>query len=361
LHVVRRAGGGMQRHVATILSGSRGRFDHTLAASADFFDSLPKAAAEGTDFVRVDIGDRIGPTAFVQAVRIARHARRARADIVHSHGYKAAVPGAIAARLAGTRSIVTGHNLFPADASRAAKVSMRLAARLSARVIAVAPALAASLTAAGVDPRKIVTIPNGVDLSAYGAGSRRSVRAGLNIGDEAPLVFCAARLTEVKGVGYLIRSVALISARRPDARVLIAGDGPDRESLRGLARRVAPESVMFLGHRDDVSDLLAAADVVAIPSLAEGHPLILIESMAAGRAIVASRVGGLADTIKDGENGLLVPPADPEALAGAIMSVIERPELAERLGAAARRHAEKEFGADRMIAATEEVYLCALS
>jgi glycosyltransferase involved in cell wall biosynthesis len=143
--------------------------------------------------------------------------------------------------------------------------------------------------------------------------------------------------------------------------VLIAGDGPDREALHELARNTAPETVVFLGYREDVPNLLAAADVVAIPSLAEGHPLILIESMAARKAIVASRVGGLADTITDNETGLLVPPADPKALAEAILTVIESPGLAERLGASARRHAEQEFALERMIARMEEVYLCALS
>ena len=351
----------MHKHVAALLSGLRGRFVHTLAASPDFLESLPNSAAEGTDFVPVDIGDHAGLSSLLQGIGLARHARRARADIVHSHGYKAVVPGVVAARLTGAKSIITGHNLFPAEASNLAKASLRLAARLSDRVIAVAPALAASLAAAGVDERKITVVPNGIDLSVYDAGDRRPVLESLRIDDRTKIVLCAARLTEVKGVEHLIRAAALLSERRSDVRVLIAGDGPDREALHELARNTAPETVVFLGYREDVPNLLAAADVVAIPSLAEGHPLILIESMAARKAIVASRVGGLADTITDNETGLLVPPADPKALAEAILTVIESPGLAERLGASARRHAEQEFALERMIARMEEVYLCALS
>jgi glycosyltransferase involved in cell wall biosynthesis len=351
----------MQRHVAELLSGLRGRVSHTLAASPEFYNSLPSSAVDGIAFIPTDIGDSVGPRTLAQAVTLARHAKRISSDIVHSHGYKAAVPGVIAAKIARKKSIITGHNLFPADASAAAKSSIRLAARFSDRVIAVAPALAASLAAVGVDKRKIVIIPNGINISTYnGAGDKR-VLATLGIDASSPVVLCAARLTEVKGVEHLIRAAALISSRRPDVRVLIAGDGPDRDALVALAEQLAPETVRLIGHRDDMPNLLAAADVVAIPSLAEGHPLILVESMAARKPIVASRVGGLPDVIKDKETGLLVPPADPEALATALLAVIESPELAARLGDSARRYAEKEFTVERMLARTEEVYLCIAS
>jgi glycosyltransferase involved in cell wall biosynthesis len=175
------------------------------------------------------------------------------------------------------------------------------------------------------------------------------------------VILCAARLTEVKGVEYLVRAAALVHERHPSIRVMIAGDGPDRTALADLAGEVAPGIVTFIGHRDDLPQLLASADMVAIPSLAEGLPLMLVESMAAGRPIVASRVGGLADVLANGETGLLVPPADPTALAEALIAVVESPELATRLGERARLIAEQEFSLDKMIEYTKEVYLCVLS
>jgi glycosyltransferase involved in cell wall biosynthesis len=360
-HVVRRAEGGMQKHVALLLANLHGDFSSVLAASQEFYDSLPEESVDGVDFVPVDISDKLGPRTLLQALQLAGEIRRTGARIVHSHGYKAAVPGVIAARLAGARSIITGHNLFPEKASLLARTSIRIASMLSDRVIAVAPALARSLIAAGVTERKIEVIPNGIDLSVYDTGRCRETREALGIPDCAPVVFCAARLTEVKGVEYLIRSAALISEKKPDALVLIAGDGPDRESLEALARQMAPDTVRFLGRRDDIPDLLAAADIVAMPSLAEGHPLTLVESMAARKPVVASRVGGLADAVIEEETGLLVRPADPEALALAILRLIDSPDLAHKLGLAARHYAEQEFTIERMIDHTKEVYTCVAS
>jgi glycosyltransferase involved in cell wall biosynthesis len=143
--------------------------------------------------------------------------------------------------------------------------------------------------------------------------------------------------------------------------VLIVGDGPDREKLQALAGQVSPSNVWFFGQRYDVPVLLAAADVVAIPSLAEGHPMILIEAMAAEKPIAASDVGGIADAVEDGRTGLLVPPADHKALAEAIIRVLDSSNLASWLGSESRRWAEKKFAVGQMIHHTEEVYLCVVS
>lgn len=351
----------MQKHVALLLANLRGGICHTLAASRDFYDSLPKESVDGIGFVPIDIGDRLGPEVVKQALKLAGEIRKSHASIVHSHGYKAAIPGVMAARLAGRPSIITGHNLFPENASGMAVKSVRLASRFSRKVIAVAPALARSLTAAGVDERKIEIIANGIDLSIYDSAQGKAVREALGVAESTKMVFCAARLTEVKGLEYLIHASAIVAKENPSIKVFIAGDGPDRDSLTSLANASAPGIVHFLGRRNDIPDLLAAADVVAMPSLAEGHPLTLIESMAARKPLVASRVGGLADAVIDGETGILVPPADPDALAKSILSLINSPELAHKLGEAARKLAEQEFTIEQMIQHTKEVYTCVAS
>lgn len=361
LHVVRRAEGGMKKHVVTLLSELGSEFEQALASTPDFYDSLDDGIKRRTRFVPVDIGDSIGPKTLKQGLALSKQAKSLGTDIIHSHGYKAAVPGVIGAKLSGAKSIVTGHNLFPVRASFPAKASLRFVARLSDRVIAVAPALAKSLTAAGVSEKKITTILNGIDISAYGNIDGKSVRRSIGVDEDAIVVFCAARLTEIKGVDFLIKAAGLLANKQPRLCVVIAGDGPDRAALEELAAQIAGGSVRFLGQRNDVPSLLAAADVVAIPSLAEGHPLIVTEAMASGKAVVASGVGGLVDVVESGETGILVPPADPEALANGISKLLESPELIAGISIAARRYAEEEFTVEQMILKTEEVYRCVVS
>lgn len=348
----------MRKHVVTLLSELGSEFEQALASTPEFYSSLSDDIKKKVEFIPVDIGDSIGPSSIKQGIELSKKARAFRADIVHSHGYKAAVPGVIGARLSGAKSIITGHNLFPSGASFPARASLRFVTALSAKVIAVAPALAKSLATAGVAQSKIEIILNGIDISAYGSGDRESVLRSLGIDNSAKVVLCAARLTEVKGVDHLIRSAGLMRNKQPSLSVVIAGDGPDRAALEALAAEVAPGVVRFLGHRSDVPELLAAADVVAIPSLAEGHPLIVTEAMASGRVVVASRVGGLVDVVSDGKTGILVPSADPEALAEAILNVLQSKDISERISSAAKSYAQAEFTVEHMISRTEEVYRC---
>ncbi|MEN6519780.1 MAG: glycosyltransferase family 4 protein [Armatimonadota bacterium] len=360
-HIVRRAEGGIRRHVIELLSGLRGQFKHMLAASPEFYQSLPDEVLQNVDYMQFDVGDGAGIGYIPQLYRLASYVKRRKPDIIHCHGYKTVLPGIICSRLFGTGLVITGHNMFPTNAPRLAKILIRLAGRVSNRMIAVSPSLKASLVAAGVDEQKIEVIPNGINLSDYG-NAGKSVKYmvdELGIDVSSKVIFTAARLTKVKGVETLILAVPIIAERRPNVRVLIAGDGPDRQSLMELAEKAADGRVVFLGHRRDVPRLLAAADVVAIPSLSEGHPLILVEAMASEKPVVASSVGGLADTLRDGDTGILVPPADPKALAEGIISVLDSPDLASRLSRSARCYAEEEFSVEKMIADIKEVYLCA--
>ncbi|MEN6372113.1 MAG: glycosyltransferase family 4 protein [Armatimonadota bacterium] len=360
-HIVRRAEGGIRRHVIELLSGLRGQFKHILAASPEFYQSLPDGLLQSIDFVPFDIGDGAGIGYIPQLYRLAGHVRREKPDIIHCHGYKAVLPGIICSKLFGTGLVITGHNLFPANAPKPAKILIKFAGRASNRMIAVSPSLKASLVAAGVEDQKIKVIPNGIDLSGYGNVERDAKNTVDELGIDAAseVILTVARLTAVKGIETLVRAVPIIAERHPNVKVLIAGDGPDRQTLAELAERAADGRVVFLGHRRDVPQLLAAADVVAIPSLSEGHPLILIEAMASKKPVVASSVGGLADTLRDGDTGVLVPPADPKALAEGIVSVLDSPDLVSRLSQSARRYAEEEFSVEKMIADTKEVYLCA--
>jgi glycosyltransferase involved in cell wall biosynthesis len=209
---------------------------------------------------------------------------------------------------------------------------------------------------AGVPPAKLVVVRNGIRHRAPRRG-RAAVRAGLGLGARDRVVLTVGRLAEQKGHRSLCRAVPAILERAPNARFLWAGDGPLEGELRALARRLGvDETVRFLGRRDDVPDLLGAADLFVLPSLFEGLPLAVLEAMAAGLPVVATRAGGTAEVVDDGVTGHLVPAGDVAALADAVADLLRHPARARVWGRAGRARFEREFHAGRMARETAEVY-----
>ncbi len=215
-------------------------------------------------------------------------------------------------------------------------VDRATASRVDAYV-AVAEAVAVALVAGGAPPECVHAIPNGVDIDALRASGSEPLPpmpAG------RPLIVCAARLEPVKGVEFLVRA----AVRVPGATLAIAGDGALEGRLReiavalGMAGRVA-----FLGRVSPIAPLLAAADVVVLPSLSEGMPLVALEAMALGRPVVATCVGGIPEVVEDGVTGILVEPRDPQALASAILRLVARPQLARALGEAGEAHVRARY------------------
>ncbi|MFI5166983.1 MAG: glycosyltransferase family 4 protein [Thermoanaerobaculales bacterium] len=174
------------------------------------------------------------------------------------------------------------------------------------------------------------------------------VRADLGLDSSSRAVLFVGRLAEEKGCRHLVEAVPGLLSRVPGAVTLLAGHGPDRERLEALARRTGVASqVRFLGNRDDVADLLAAADVVCLPSVREGLSLSLLEAMAAGRPVVASNIAANRALLDDGITGLLVPPSDPAALARGLIAILTDPERAMEMAKAARRRALAEHSPKR--------------
>jgi glycosyltransferase involved in cell wall biosynthesis len=166
-----------------------------------------------------------------------------------------------------------------------------------------------------------------------------------------------AGLRRIKGLDVLVMAAAKIVARVPDARFVIVGEGPERESALLQVRQFGLENNFeFLGHRDDVPALLAEADLFVLPSRSEAFPNAVIEAMAAGLPVVATHVGGIAELVQQERTGVLVPSEDPEALAGAVLNLMARPEFANALGRTARQEVEREYSLSSMVARFEELY-----
>jgi len=212
----------------------------------------------------------------------------------------------------------------------------------------------------GVPPEKISFIPNAV-IPASG----REPGTTSTLPDErreGPLVGVVARLQPEKGVANFLKAAARVSPAYPVARFLVVGDGPLREELLCLADRLGlRERVRFLGHRADARELVGLLDVLVVPSLTEGTPLIVLEAMVAGVPVVASDVGGIPDQVRHDREGLLVPPDDTIALGDALLRLLRDPDRARRLGEAGRRRAGFEFSHAVMVRKIEAVYEAVLA
>jgi glycosyltransferase involved in cell wall biosynthesis len=215
----------------------------------------------------------------------------------------------------------------------------------------------------GYDEERIRVIRNGVDLGPFNvAPEPMRIRRQLGLRSDVPLVAVVSRLNRMKGLEHFLESAAIVARRFPDARFLVVGEAPPHdleylEELKATTARLGIEDrVIFTGLRSDVPALLRCISVAVMPSLNEALSNSLLESMAAGAPTVATRVGGTPEAVVDGETGLLVPPGDVPALSRSILTLLESPTLARRLGAAARRLVEQHFSIDRMAEATTRVY-----
>jgi glycosyltransferase involved in cell wall biosynthesis len=196
---------------------------------------------------------------------------------------------------------------------------------------------------------KITVICNGVDTRRYGpAVDKTLVRSQLGLKANARLIAMVGTLKKVKGHCYMIEAMTSLVPRYPDLHLLFVGDGELREELQAqIARLDLEERIHFLGNRHDVPDLLAGSDVFVLPSLWEGLSMALLEAMASGLPIVASKVSGTVQAIIPNETGLLVPPGDVQRLTEAIEQLLSDPARAQAMGAAARRRVEAEFSAQK--------------
>lgn len=345
------------------------RFDAVIVAGAPGpregeMTSLP-GLLRAPRIVRVPgLGRRVAPLDDLRAfVGLLRILRRERPDIVHTHMAKAGALGRIAARLLGTRVVIhTFHGnvlsgYFGPLLSRAFLMAERALARLSDAIVALSPGQGAELRARAIaaEPR-LVLVPLGIELRPFLEARVGALRAELRVRPDVPLVGIVARLVPIKGVDLFLGAAELVARTRPAARFVVVGDGDDRVALeRRASEGELAGRVTFLGWRHDLPALYADLDVVVLSSRNEGTPTSIMEAMAAGRAIVATAVGGVPDLLPPG-TGLLVPPEDVAALAAAIYRMLESPPEREMLGRAARARVVENHDVGALVGRMTELY-----
>ncbi|MGH3135632.1 MAG: glycosyltransferase family 4 protein [Gaiellaceae bacterium] len=297
-------------------------------------------------------------------LRLTRFLSGSRYTLVHTHTTKPGVVGTLAARRAGIPAVMHTVHLFPfhEETGRAVTAAYvgaeRVAARWCDRIVTVSEFQRDWALRVGIgSPTKVISIPNGVPTErAQPKRSRADVRAELGIGGGI-MVLSTGRLAEQKGLEYLIRAAALIRDDLPEARIVLAGDGPLRGKLSQLVSDLRlEEAVSVLGHRSDVGDLLAASDLVVLPSLWEGLSISLLEAMAAGKPVVTTSIGSNREVTNDGETAALVPPKDPESLAGVMRSLASDRSRMKELGARGQQVQRERYALPRMLDAYMDEY-----
>lgn len=292
--------------------------------------------------------------------RLGGYLRRERIDVLHAHLFYANVAARLVGRLARVPVVLAAHHDTDVWMGPHHRLLERLTAPLSDRVIACSEAVRRyAIERYGIGEERVVTLRNAIDPGSIpGPEARARARAALGARDGERLAGTLGRLHEPKkGLATFLAAAARVAAADPRARFVLIGDGPARGDLERRAASLGlPDRVRFLGERPDAVSLLPGLDLLVQPSLWEGFGLSVLEGMAAGVPVVATRVGGLPEVVRDGVDGLLVPPADPPRLAEAIASLFADPARAQRFGAAGRARARNEFHVDALVAGTASLY-----
>jgi glycosyltransferase involved in cell wall biosynthesis len=314
---------------------------------------LAEARAAGLPICPVAMTSPVGLPAIV---RLRRVMQARRVDLVHTHSSVDSWVATLAAKSAGCRVVRSRHVSIGIRRRRA------LIYRLADRVITSGEHVRQMVMSVGVPADRVVAIPAGIDATRFGPDvSGASVRSELAL--TGPVVGLVANIRGSKGHRFFLEAARLVLARRPDTRFLIVGDGVGFEDVRRRVAEMALDAVVLMtGFRHDVPEIMAALDVLALPSIrSEAFPQVVAQALAVGTAVVGTTVGGIPEIIREGQTGRLVPPADAEALAGAILDLLGDVEAARAMARRGQALVRERFTVDAMMAATIAVYRSVLA
>jgi glycosyltransferase involved in cell wall biosynthesis len=363
--------GGTERQVMNLAAGlDPERFDLHIACNGKVGELLGEATALGVPVTEYAIKSLYNFGSMKARLRFARNLRERSIEIVHSYGFYSNLFAIPAARLAGVPVVIAsirdcGETLTPTQ-----KRVQRFFCSMADCILANAEGVRRWLIREGYPACKIQVIRNGIVGPAPMAARCDGgwLRQEFGLASDTRLIAVCSRLNAMKGLEYFLDAAAVVGRLRPDVRFLIVGgnghksDGTYQAELeRYAASRGLETRVIFTGFRTDVARMLPEIDISVLPSLSEGLSNSLLEAMAAGVPVIATRVGGTPELVEDGTTGLLVPPRDSGALSQSMTLLLDNPQTARRIGAAGRSHVLSRFSIDKMVQDTQALYVKLLS
>jgi Glycosyltransferase len=359
--------GGGERVFAQIINRLSGKKYKIMVACLPTGEFIEKIEGSGAQIKSVDMRNRFNPGVIWQLSSLIK---REGVDIVHSQGARADFFARVAAKLAGAPVVVStvpmpveGFDVSPIR-KLIYTVFNRFSERFVDRFMVVSDALEKMMIETHrIEPQRVVKIYNGIEEDEYCMADKEIVnrssyfRKEFGLEDDIPIVGVIGRLVWQKGFEYFIEAIPEVLKKFKEARFLLVGEGELKDALAAKCKRLKlGDKIIFTGFRSDIKDILASIDVFVMPSLLEGLPMILLETMAMAKPIVATEIDGIKEILYNGEAGLLVPPKDPKALSDAIIDMLIHRDKAYQMGMAARKIVEGRFGVDVMVQKVEDVY-----
>lgn len=357
-HVVQNlAVGGLERVVINLMTGSKQRGGRSILYTlGEGGELVAELASSG--FEVIPLGKRPGMD-YRLPFTLSRSFRGRGVNVVHAHNFSPLVYGSIAGRLARVAGVVyTAHGVK--TSSRKKPYLFQRLGLVDKMVFVSEDARKAALRRGGLADRDVETIVNGIDLDRYAGGrgfDRAQKKEALGIQPGESVVGIVARLTPAKDHSNLLRAFKIVLDSGARATLLVVGDGELRRELEAETAALGiRDRVIYLGSRSDVPELLGLMDVFVLSSYTEGLAMTLLEAMAAGLPVVATAVGGNTEAVADGETGIIVPPRDAPALAGAVRELLLDRDKSTAMGQNGRRRAFALFGIDTMVRKYEKIY-----
>lgn len=351
--------GGLQQVVVNICKYiDRDRFDVTVLCLRALGEFTPEIERLGIKvFLLPQKKNGIDYFAFW---KLAKMLRQQKTNVIHTHNTQPFIDGTLAALLSNVKTVVHTDHARDFPDKRRYMLAEWVVSQYAYKVVGVSDHTAENLSRyERVSKKKIKIIPNGIDVSKYEITvDQVSMKRDLGIREEGPVIGLGVRLTEQKGIPYLIRAMPAVLKKFPDATLVIAGDGPMATELKKETTKLGLDNhVLFLGPRLDIPAILKLLDVYVLPSVWEGLPMVILEAMAARCPIIATDVGGVRNVITNGVNGSIIEPKNSNMLAAEIIKLLSNDALRTSYIRAAHDVVSKKFSAETMTRKYEKLYL----